>query len=176
MKPPFLLAAAGVAIVTLIGYHRIHGGQQAQVRLIQTQLAKEQADQEAQREAAMLLRQLETYRQRLPQALDESWLVRHVTAAAQAQGIELSTISQQQPQSLKAFTRLSAKFQFSATYHQVGQLVAQLEGGDTFLRVESLKITSPAEEENGRAAIEMTMGTLYMPPVTVASVAPGSKK
>jgi Tfp pilus assembly protein PilO len=148
-----------------MGYHWIHGGHEGQVRLIQTQIVQEQADQDAQRTTAALLQELEGYQQALPQEVDTAWLVSKVTNLAQAHRVQLVRISQEAPKPLSSFTRLSAQFQFLATYHEIGALLADVEASAAFIRVDRLEIAPPVNVADARASISVTMSTLYAPPV-----------
>lgn len=173
MKPVFLLGGIGVAIVALIGYNFIYVPRQHEVRVIQTQLAEEQAKQETAAEAAALLHQIERYRKRLPQEPDPSWLVREVVALAQKSSVQIASIAQEAPQSLGPFTLLAATVQVGASYHQLGRFLDDIERSDRFIRVESIQVAPSAGAE--LASIQLRFSTLFLPPgldgaVNVSSV------
>jgi Tfp pilus assembly protein PilO len=164
MKPTLLLAVIGVAITGLFGYHGIYVRQQEQVRLIQTQIGQEHADQTVRADTAALLQELERYRDRLPSEPDPSWLVNEVVVPSERAGIELTALTQDAPQPLQKFTRLSVTLRLRATYHQLGVFLDQLEHSDRYLRVESLDV-SPPTDASGIASASVVLSTVYMPPV-----------
>ena len=163
MKPTFLLAGTGIAILWLVGYNLIYAPQQVQMRLIQAQRAEEQATQQTQAEVAALLQQVEQYRKRLPQEPDPSLLVKDVVELAQRSGVQLKSIVRDAPQVLPQFTRLLVHLDVSASYHQLGTFLDDLERSEHFMRVEHLTVTRQAN--NGPAAIQLTVIALYVPPV-----------
>ncbi len=168
MKPSFLLAAIGVALTALIGYHGIYARQQEQVRVIQAEIAQEQANEQARAEAGSLFQELEQLRARLPAERDPSWLAREVVAHAEAVGLRPTAITQQAPQTLPHYTRLAVVVQFHGTYHQIGALVDRLERAQTVLRVEQLDAGQASGQEQ-QAMFTIGVSTLYVPPATGAA-------
>lgn len=168
MKPTLLFAIIGVAITGLFGYHGIYVRQQAQGRLIQTQIAQERENQQALADAAVLLQQLQQYRKRLPPEPDPSWLVREAVALAEHAGVQLTTLTQDAPKPLSQFTRLAVSLQFRASYHQLGAFLDELEHAHNYLRVESLDISRP-QDEGGQATIKLVVSTVYLPPVRTSA-------
>lgn len=183
MNPTLLIVAGGVALGGYVGYHRIHAGHAQQIQVIAAQIAQETADQDAQRQVAALFAEIEAYQQRLPQEPDPSWLVSKITEAARADGIELTSLSPDNPADQKTFLRLSAKFQFLASYHQLGRFLTQLESSRPFIRVDRvemnpvvsaaraarapLKAEAPAVETATQPlVVRLQVSTLYVPPVT----------
>ena len=165
MKPTLLLAIIGVAIAGFFGYHGIYVRQQAQVRLIHTQIEQERANQQARADVAALLQELEQYRKRLPPEPDPSWLIREAVALGDHAGVQLTTLTQEAPQPLAQFTRLSVTLQLRASYHQLGSFLDQLEHSDHYVRIETLDISRPQQDEGDQASVKLVLSTVYLPPV-----------
>lgn len=163
-KTPWLLGAVvGLVLGYLVGYNNLYARQQGQVRLTQRLIAQEQADQEAQQQVTALLDQIERYRAQLPPEPNPSWLVDQAVTAGRAAGIEFSSISPQPAQAGKFFTRLSAGFKFSATYHQLGEFLDQLERSGSYVRVESLDVNRTRTLQAGAPIVDITLSTLHVP-------------
>ena len=146
-----------------VGYYGVNAKATEQARVISAQSAQAQATQQAREEAAALLKQIEQYRKRLPPTPDPSWLIREALKLGKDAGLELTTINQESPQALQQFTRLSIGLQFSATYHELGTFLDQIERSEHFIRVERLEVSNPDEE--GKAAVRLGLSTIYVPPV-----------
>jgi len=168
MKPTLLIAAIGLALAGVFGYHTLYVPQQGRARVIRAQIAQAQADQRAQAEAAALVRDVETYRKRLPPEPDPSWLVRETAALAQQAGIELNSITPEPVQSSSEVTRLVIRIQCEASFHQVGSFLDLVERSERFIRVEQVQMS--AGQEGGPAGVQMTLSTLSVrPPAGLAS-------
>ena len=163
MKPTVLLVGASIAIGGLVGYNALYTPQQEQVRLTQAQIAEEEANQQMQAEVSALLRQVERYRNRLPEAPDPSVLLRDVMELAQRSGVQLTDVMRETPQELAKFTVLRVNLQLDATYHQLGAFLYALERSDRFMRVERLNVARAEPEQP--ASINLVLSTLYVPPV-----------
>lgn len=165
MKPVVVGGLIGLVIAWAVGYNTIYARQQGQVRLKRTQIAQEQANQQAREETAKLIAQLEQYRRQLPPDPETSWIVREAVAAAHKAGLKLTAIAQDAPQPGKPFTRLTVNFQFTATYHQLGTFLDYLERSNRFIRVERLAVASaqPNQADEERPSIQLTLSTLYVP-------------
>lgn len=169
MKPTLLLAAIGLVTSSLFGYHLMYAPKQEQARVIAAQISQVQADQQAQHELAALLLQVDTYHKRLPPSPDPSWLVREVVALGRTAGIDLTLISQQDPQPIEQYTRLSISVQFQTTYHQLGKFLDILERAEPFIRVDRVDMSSP--RETGDATAQLHLSSIYVPPVLGANPA-----
>lgn len=165
MRPTLLLAAMGLALTGLFGYHAIYARQQAQQRVIQAQIAEAQSDETAQAEVAALLQRIDGYRKRLPPEPDPSWLVQQATALMNDAGLQLVSLTQEAPHTLpaSAFTRLAITLQCRGNYHQLGRFIDQIEQSPSFIRVETLDI-SPSGDRDATPAIRMVLTTLFVPP------------
>jgi Tfp pilus assembly protein PilO len=167
MKPPLLLVMVTlvVAVTGFLGYNNIHAPHQTQVRVIQNQIAEEQATQTMQADVAALLDQVERYRKRLPQERDPAWLVTQVLPIADRHGLQFTSISRETPLDVGGITRLTISLQGTGSYHQVGAFVDELERSEMYLRVERLQLSPPvgdAPAETG--AVSLAINTLYMAP------------
>ena len=163
MKPTLLIAAVGVALAAFVGYNFIYAPQRNQVGLIRGQIAEERATQQRQAEVAGLLEQLERYRKRLPQEPDPSWLVREAVELTEKVGVQVTTITPDAPKTLGQFTRLGVALQVIATYHQLGNLLDEIERSEHFLQVE--RMTVSRADEGRPASVSLTLSTLYVPRV-----------
>ncbi len=165
MKATVLIGVMSVAVAAPIGYNMVKG-YQAQVRLIHTKITQEQATQQAQADVAAMLRQLERYRTQLPSEPNLSGLVADAVTLGEQAGLQLTTIEQEPPQAFQYFTRLAVTFKFTVSYHQLGTFLDLIERSDRFMRVERLLVnSSPSAQRGGAAAVEMTLSTVYFPPV-----------
>ena len=162
MKQTLLLGVIGVAFAGFFGYHGIYARQQAQVRVIEQQIAQEQANQQAQTDVAALVQQIERYRKHLPPEPDASWLVHEVVALAKKANVPLASITEEAPQSLQQFTRLAVNLQFTASYHQLGAFIDDLERANRFMRIERLEMTRSLEGEEP-VSIRMVLSTIHIP-------------
>ena len=153
----------------LFGYHAIYARQQAQLRVIQAQIADAQADQVVQGEAAGLVRQLEAFRTRLAPEPDPAWLVRETMALMVDSDLQLVTVTQELPRAagLPGFTRVSIALQCRGTYHQFGQFIDRLERAGTFLKIDTIDIT-PAAGRDTLATARLVISSLHMPPIAGA--------
>ena len=168
MHPTWGIYVMSVVLSGGIGYNYVYAPSQKQVRLIQTQIAQEQQYQRAQADVASLLAQVDRYRKRLPEAPEPSWIVRELVTLAQQTGIQLTSITQETPQSAtQQWTRLAVAVQFTASYHQLGAFIDAIERSQRFLRIERLTIAR-AESTGSqlRAPIQLTLSTMYLPPLT----------
>ncbi len=167
MKLSLPLGAIGlVALNYMIGYHMFYAGGKEQGRLIRAQVTQEQANQQAQANVADLLRQIDQHRKRLPQEPSASSLAREVMARGKDAGLEIHTISQESPQPLKQFTRLSVDLKFTATYHQLGTFLDYLERSGTFIRVDHLEVEN-VKDPSAPSLVQLSLSTFYVPPVTL---------
>ena len=161
MKPAFLMGMIGLVLIGVFGYHRANGRQQERVRLIQTQIAKERANQKELADVAERLQQIEQYRKRLPPDPDSSWLVREVVKVAEQTGIQFTTISPEVPQDSQQYTRLVAHFQFSGSYHKLGMFLDHIEHAEPFLRVNRVEISEPPAS-GGDSSVRVTLSTVSL--------------
>lgn len=163
MKPWMVAALIVLATAYGIGYYGIHVPAQNEVRLIQTQIDEERAVQGTKGEAAALLTQIKRYHARLPDDVDPSWLAQEVVALAQQSGIQLASITQDAPQVLDTFTRLAVNLQFTASYHQLGAFLDEVERSPSFIRVDRLSVDRTDGDERG--LIQVTFSTIVLPPL-----------
>lgn len=167
VKPPLLIGVIGVALTAILGYNSIYGPFQRQVGLIRTQLTEEQTTQRTQAEVAALFQQVEQHRKRLSQEPEPSWLVREVMALSQKAGVQLTSINQEPLSPTEQFTRLTVTLQVSASYHQFGAFLDELEHSDRFIQVDRVRMSR--FQQIGPVGIEVTLSTLYLPPVLNAA-------
>ena len=157
-----LAGVLGVALIGLVGYNLVHVPQRRAADLTQQQIVEEQKHQQAQKDVAALLAEIGEYRTQLSPEADPAWLVQHVVDQARESEVEFTMISQHAPEGFGEFTRLSATFEISATYHQLGALLDQLEQSGRFIHVDHLEIrTSQYEDEP--ASVDMEVSTLHLP-------------
>jgi Tfp pilus assembly protein PilO len=163
MKEMFLIGVIGVAIALPLGYNMIYVPQQVQVLSIRRQVAEEQKKQQTESEVALLLQQLQQYRDRLPQEPDPSWLAREVVPLAEKAGVQLATIHQETPQESEQSIRLSITLQFAAPYHRLGAFLDDIERSERFIRVERVRISEGKADEPPK--VEVTLETFYLTPL-----------
>lgn len=165
VKTALLLVVIGVVVAAtaFVGYNMVYAPQQSQVRLIQGKITQEQANQTMQAEVATLLRQVEEHRKRLPPERDASWLLDQVLPIAERNGLRLNTITRQPPSPVGDLTRLSISLDGSASYHQLGAFVDELERAESYLHVERLQMSPP--DATGKSAVQLLISTAFVPPI-----------
>lgn len=167
MKTTLLVGALTLAVAAPAGYNIVKGYRE-KVHLVQAQLVKEQAVQQAQADVAATLRQIDQYRKRLPPDPSPSWLVTEAVALGEQSRLRFTTIDQESPVEFPQFTRLAATFEFTASYHELGAFLDRVERSERFIRVERLQV-DPSREEGGEALIRLTLSTVHVPPVLSTS-------
>jgi Tfp pilus assembly protein PilO len=125
-----------------------------------------EAEQETQRAAAdvvQVVQQIERFRERLSPTNDTSWLLNEVVKIADVSGVQLTRIAPETPKAVGPFTHLAVSLQFTASYHQLGSFLNQVESGRPFLRVESLKVSKAASDgpDGSAASVSLVLSTLY---------------
>ena len=150
-------------MASFIGYNYIYVPQTNQVSKIHVQIANERSLQQLQSDVAGLFKQIERYRERLPKEPDSSWLAREVVALSQKAGVQLTTISQDEPEKLEQFTRLMVDVQFTASYHQLGTLLDNIERSDHFIRIDRVNVAHGRTEQEP-VSIQLELSTFYLPP------------
>lgn len=163
MKEWLILGGIGVAISVAIGYYGIYVPKHHEVRLIHEQSAQQQLHQRTESEVAVLLQQIDRHHKRLPEEPDPSWLVKEVMEVAERDGVQLTSIEQSPPETLERFVRLVVSLQFNASYHQLGRFLDDIERCTLFIRVERLEFNSA--DAQGVAPIQLTLSTLFLPPI-----------
>ena len=168
-KRALLLVVIIVAMVGALAYSGIYVPYQRQVELIQAQKAQEQANQQTQADVASLLHTIEQYHKRLPTEPDPSWLVRETVALAQKAGVQVTNISQEDPQPFAGFTRLAVNLQFAASYHQLGAFLDDIEHADRFIRVDRINVNHTTARNEPLASVQLVFSTIYLPPALPTS-------
>lgn len=162
MKPMMVMAGLGVVLGAFVSYNYVHQPQQKQVRRAETAIEEERAKQALQESVAALLKQVEQHRGRLATEPDSALLYREVVARAQQAGVQVTTIAQEPPQALQQYTRLGVNLQFTASYHQLGTFIDQLERAPLFIHVDRLEAGEPFSAD--QASIKLVLSALYLPP------------
>lgn len=161
MKPVIIGVVAGLALGYLVGYNKLYVAQHNRVLLIRQQVAQELSNQQARKDAANLIHQVEEYQAQLPSEPDPSWLVHQAMAAGQKAGVDIVSISQQSPEKSEQATTLSVILQINGTYHQLGRFLDELEHAKHFIRVNQVSVIS-SRGDNEKPAIQVTLSTLYL--------------
>ena len=164
MKPVVLIGAIGVvALVSGVGYNTLYKPQQKRAESIHTQIGKELLRQRTLKDVAALLQQLEWSRKRLPEEPDPGWLVRQVVGIAQQgkAGVQLTSITQDTPQDVGAFTRLAISVKVTASYHSLGTFLDELERAEHFIRVDQIEVR-PSDGKD-LPTTELVLSTVYVP-------------
>jgi Tfp pilus assembly protein PilO len=169
MNPPVLTVMIGLVVVVsgFVGYNNIYKPHEAEVRQIQTKIAEETANQTMQADTAAVLKQVESYRKRLPPARDPAWLADQVLAIADRTGLQLSSIGRDAPAEVGGgLTRLSVSLSGFATYHEVGAFVDEVERSQSYLRIEKLTISPSGDATTGeKGSVQIQVSSVYVPPV-----------
>jgi Tfp pilus assembly protein PilO len=158
VKPSLITGAIVLAFAWHVGYDHVQKSQQA-IRAAQERLREAQATQQVRVAVASSLEALRQMAQRCSPEGDTEWLVNQVSQLAQADGIRLTAIAQQDPRTIQGVTVLAVTLQVDASYHQLAQFVSHLENAPVFLRVDELTLGAAAHE---RARTRMTVSTFYV--------------
>ena len=165
MRPAVLCGVVVVALAGYLGYYGIYLPDQRKLSTLREQLTKEQETQELAGGLVHSLEEVEQLRKRLPQAPETERLLQEVGRIAQQEGVQLISIVPQEPKGLQDVTRLAVTLKFVSSYHQLGRFVSGLENAPLFLLVETLNLSRDREDV---AHVEMTVSTVYVPPLTSA--------
>lgn len=161
MKPFMIVLAIVVATACGGWYYGIHAHAKNEIQLIQAQSAEERARQSTREEIAGLLAQIERYRERLPSNADPSWLAQEVVELAQQARVQITSITQAPPQSFDKFTFLSVNLQLTASYHQFGAFLDEVERSPHFIRVDRFSVDRSDTDERG--SVQVTFSTVVLP-------------
>lgn len=167
MKPAVV---SGIILLVLGGYFSYHTGYvrpQAQLGRIQQQVREAQQEQDLRTQVAGSLAALEQHRQRLAPKAEPDWLLQEVGKLAREAGIAVHQLSPQPPRQWESLTYLVVTLQFTASYHQLGQFISQIENAERVIWVEEMEVAP--ERGGGLAQVRLTLSTLYVPPVTTAA-------
>ena len=171
VKPTLLIAVVEVALAVFLAYTKVYVPQQQEIQRIRAQGAQQRTNEQTAAEVAGYLEQSERYRTRLPAERDPAWLVRELVPLAQGAGVQVTTITQEDPQSFGPFTRLGVKLEVRASYHQLGTFLDAVEGADRFIRVDRIDIQPQGRE--GSPSVYLVFSTVTMPSLRSASGAEG---
>lgn len=171
IKPSLLIVVAEVALAAVLGYTKIYVPRQQEIQRIRAEGAQQRTNDQTAAEVAAYLEQIERYRKRLPAEPDPAWLVRELVPLAQDAGVQVTAITQEDPQSFGSFTRLGVKFQVRASYHQLGTFLDAVEGADRFIRVD--RVTIQPQGSDAPSSISLVFSTVSVPPLRLASTAAG---
>ncbi|MBI4003895.1 MAG: type 4a pilus biogenesis protein PilO [Candidatus Omnitrophica bacterium] len=173
MKQTLLPGAIIVAFAGFFGYHMVYRPQQVKLAEYPRQLAREQADYQAQADVAALAERVESYRRRLPREGDTSWLVNEVVSVANDVGVQVTRIVPEPPRDFQGVTRLGVSLQVTASYHQVGAFLDRIERGALFIRVDRADLSGASDiHPSSERTIQLVLSTLYVPPLTLADTRP----
>jgi Tfp pilus assembly protein PilO len=154
-----VLAAAGA-----FGYHGIYLKAQLDLQQIRQQQRQAEALQQGRVQLSEALEIAERYREQLAPRKDVDWLVQSVGRIARESGVQLSKIEPQQPRELDDLTSLAVSLQFTASYHQLGRFLSQVESHQPCIRVGTLEVSHRLADADG-AQVQLVLQALYAPPL-----------
>lgn len=156
---------AMLAVSAFVGYSVIFVPTQKKVEYIQQQIVTEKENRRAQENMMGLVEELAQLRTALAESDDPSWIANEVVTHAQETGVQFSSVAQMDPKKINGYTHLSVQFDFSATFHELGQLVDLIERSPKFIWLERLDMESPEEGEE-QSTGQIVFSAIYVPPVT----------
>lgn len=172
---PSLISGLLVAAITgYVGHQTIYKDYRRTMTTLRAQLTDQQQTQGIREQAAKSLQEIERLRKRLPQNPETEWLMREVSRLAEEADIQLTTILPVGPKQvvgLEGVMTLSVALEFTASYHRLGKFLSMVESAPAFIRVDELLL---ARNEGGRAKVQLTVSTLYVP--AGAPPIPGPRK
>ena len=141
---------------------------------IQKELADAKELHDARVRVKRLLDEMHAIREQFAPTAETEWLVTRLTAHAQEAGLRMESTVRHAPVAVQDFQQLSVTVQLSATYHQLGKLVSQLESSDKLMWVQDLDIAKSKEQLGWGAdaarphasalpRVRLTLATLYVP-------------
>lgn len=162
-KPALISGLLVAAIAGYLGHRTIYRDYQRTMTTLRAQLTDQQQTQGLREQAAQSLQEIERFRKQLPPQPETEWLMREVSRLAEEAGIQLTTILPANPkkvEGLEGVMTLTVALDFTAPYHQLGKFLSVVESAPVFIRVDELML---ARNEQGRAKVQLTVGTLYVP-------------
>jgi len=172
MRNPLAMSWLLVMVLAgYVGYRTIYQTHQQRWQALQARMADEQQTQTLRAQVARVVAEVEQFRKRLPPEPEPGWLVQEVTRLADEAGVQLATIAPISPRTIEGLDGcvvLAVTVNFAASYHQLGTFVSALEHAPVFLRIDELQLARSGE---GMANIELTVGSVYVPSLSVQPVA-----
>lgn len=171
---PWVVGLVAVAVALPLGL-QIRRRHEMRRRAVLEQLAREEALQETYARLNTAFGEIQRHRPRLPDAPDPSWLVTEAVALGEMEGLQLTSIAQEQPREFSQYTRVAITLEFEATYHQLGLFLDRVERSQRFMRVDRLDVKPQAigiSDAHPTALVHLTLSTLYLPPLVVSEVEP----
>ncbi len=162
-NPSLISGVLIAAIAGAVGHQTIYRDSRRTMTVLQAQLADFQQTQGLREEVARSLAEIEEFRNRFSQNPDTEWLVGEVSRLAERAEIQLTTILPASPkkvEGLEGLMTLSVALEFTASYHQLGKFLSIVESAPVLIRVDELTL---ARSEQGRAKVQLTVSTLYVP-------------
>jgi type IV pilus assembly protein PilO len=164
MKPTFLSFVSGVIVLAFAWFFGYHNGiylpNKAKLTKIREQLAQQEKLQALRREIADSYAAIEGFRQWLPKKPETEWLVREVGRLAEEDGVQLTSITQQNPRQVQDFTLLAVTLRCVATYHQLGKFISALENTLPMIRIDDLDIARSSQDT---VQANLSLSSLHIP-------------
>jgi hypothetical protein len=139
---PWVVGLVAVAMALPLGM-QIRRRHEIRRRAALEQLASEQALHETYAQLNTAFGEIQRHRRRLPDAPDPSWLVTEAVALGEMEGLQLTSIAQEQPREFPQYTRVAIALEFEAMYHQLGAFLDRVERSQRFMRVDRLEVIPP---------------------------------
>ena len=163
-KETLVLGGILVASSCLFGYHGIHRHHEVQRQALQETLSTERMAEGAHQQVDAVVRRVERYRDRLAPTPEPSWLVKKVVELAETTGIQLTVIQQRPSERIHGFTRLEIQVAFTASYHELGTFLDEIERADAFIRVDRLGVGA-STIDSAELGTSLVLSSYYVPPI-----------
>ena len=170
--PPWLIVSILIGFFSWIVWSQFVEAPLVRARTrIQQELAEVKELREAQLRVHRLRENLRAMQGQFAPTTDTEWLVNRLASRVQEAGLRMESIDPHAPVTVQDFQQLSVTVQLSASYHQIGKLLSQLEGSDELIWVQDLDIDkAPARSSWGADPTRLGSSTLPRVRLTLAAL------
>ena len=176
-KKQILLVTVGLLMLcALVAQRMILAPHQRQREAVRRQITEAQEFLRIQQHIANRWPLIEQHQLRLPGASSTEWLMREVARLAEQAHIRLTSIDPELAKPVeRGATRLTVRVQLDSPYHAVGTFIGLLEGSPQYIHVDGLEmrpmrslsdIAADTDLAQWPARVQMTLSTLYLPPLS----------
>lgn len=165
IKPAVVSGVFVLALTSAFGYYGIHQPSQQKRLELHEQLSRERDTQVLKESIVGGIEHIDRLRKQLPEKPEVESLLHIVGELAQAQGIQLTSITPEDPKRVQDALRLAVTLRFSASYHQLGQFLSAVESSPYFLWIETMDVSR--NPSTGAAQVNLTVSSMWVPPFTL---------
>lgn len=165
MKPAVVSGVLALALAGAFGYYGIHQPTQRKQDELREQLSRERDTQALKESILGGAEDIDRLRQYLPEEPETESLLHVVDELAKAHGIQLASISPEEPKRVQDAERLAVTLRFATSYHQLGRFVSAIESAPHFLWIEAMDVSR--DVSSGSAQVTLTVSSMWVPPFAI---------